>query len=156
MSATHTLEAVAASGDVERKVLGNERVVLRSGKSAEAWKVDQLSAFRLEHAERRFFIVSDSGHGRYLALPPGGRIELGADAFSLADLSVFELCEIPKPKPEPPATSKPGPWRMKFVDPDRPPIVLELAGAQVQGERLDGPAWEPRELWGVRLDDLAT
>ena len=157
---THTLSVVAASGDVQRKVDGATRILVKTGRTLESFKVGELDSLTIEPVLERMFVIDSHGRGRYQPLWPGSRVDVGEDRWPVAELASFRLELIPKPV----ELAAPLPsriWEVVYVDPDRPSDVVELAGGLVQGTvydltPADGMDWSSGRIWGSYLDGVAT
>ena len=164
MAKTHTLTAVAAGGDVQRKVDGAERVIVKTGKTLESFKVGELDSLTIEPVLERMCVIDRDGRGRYQPLWPGSRVDVGEDRWPVAELASFRLELIPKPVEAP--TPLPSPFVEVTYLPDsvghvRPPEIVELAGGMLSGVVYDlGPEhgldWSSGRPWGVYWNAVAT
>jgi len=160
MAKTHTLVAVAAGGDVQRKVDGAERVIIKTGRTLESFKVGELDSLTIEPVLERMLVIGRDGRGRYQPLWPGSRVDVGEDRWPVAELASFVLTLIPKPV----ELAAPLPsriWEVTYLDPARAPDVVEVAGGKVDGTIFDltpadGMDWSSGRPWGAYLDGVAT
>ena len=160
MAKTHTLSVVAAGGDVLRKVDGATRILVKTGRTLESFKVDELDSLTIEPVLERMLVIGRDGRGRYQPLWPGSRVDVGEDRWPVAELASFRLELIAKPV-EAPAPLPSRVWEVTYLDPERAPDIVELAGGKVDGVIYDlGPEhgldWSSGRTWGSYLDGVAT
>lgn len=157
----HTLRVVTADGPIERRVAGKERLTIRTGVGSDLVSQQVKNLSRVEFTPGgagggSVFVGDAGGRGAFYRVSGAGRFELGDERWPISQVGSFLLAAPVTPKVEIP-TSRHTPWRVTFIDEERPPEIVELVSAVIQGE-VQGPesAWRGPTMWGIELDKIAT